>query len=1272
MASSDLVVGLLAVLKAGGAYVPVDLGYPEERVAWMLEDSRPRVILGDGGIAEGLPVPETAEWRPTIVRLDQVGETLDSWPDTAPESGVDGDAVAYVIYTSGSTGRPKGVVVGHRNVVNFFTGMDDAVGLEPVRDTSPGVWLAVTSISFDISVLELLWTLGRGFEVVLMRDIFQSSHHGEEASEPVTKRQGTVASPRRAMDFSLFYFASDAELETSRDKYRLLLEGARWADRNGFSAIWTPERHFDAFGGLYPNPSVVGAAVAAVTERIRIRAGSVVLPLHHPIRVAEEWSVVDNLSGGRVDLSFASGWHSDDFVFAPEAYDTRHQNLADGIDTVRRLWRGESLAFPGWKGQQVEVAIHPRPLQPELPVWLTAAGNPATFERAAELGAGLLTHLLGQDLDELGGKIEIYRQAWRAHGHPGEGTVTVMLHTFVGEDSETVRGIVERPFCEYLRGSLGLWRNLVRAMGRSLQDLTAEEEEALLNHAFHRYYDSAGSLMGTPETCLRQVERLRALGVDEVGCLIDFGIDADRTLEALERLGEVRERSQPSHRSVMRTASEPSEVARDTSLAAQIRRHGVTHLQCTPSMARMLTLDPEMAEALGCLETLLVGGEALGEELAATLDRRVPGGVRNMYGPTETTVWSTTRHLAEGSFADGALDGPMTVGRPIANTRVFTVDPRLQPVPAGIPGELMIAGEGVVQGYLGRPALTAERFIPDPFGGEPGARLYRTGDRVRFLASGELEFLGRVDHQIKIRGHRIEPGEIEATLEHHPRIEQAVVVGREDRPGEQRLIAYLVPRPGDRVLQPAVSAAERGRLLANHKTYGLPNGMTVAVLDPMQASLAYTELFAHRSYFRHGIHLADGDRVIDAGANVGMFVLNAHLWARDLEVHAFEPIPPTYAVLDANVRLYGLNVETHNLGLSWRQEEADFTFYPMMSGLSGRYSEKQRDLAATRAMIRSGRDRAPDLVDDELDAVLDVEFESEVYRCRLRPLSALIDERGFDRIDLLKIDVERAELDVLRGVRDDHWDLIRQVVLEIDTRANLDGAIEILAARGFALTVEELVDVPAQGDEPEVFVAYLYARRPDDPGAGTAGSVRTIPAHESAPPPAADTTPLTTDLLRGIVEQQLPPYMVPSAFVVLDRLPLTPNGKVDRRALPEPGVDRPRLAASYQEPSTDLQQTIADLWKDLLRVERVGVHDNFFELGGSSLLLVEARTRMRDRLGFDVTLVDLFRDTTVATLAERLEGRSDPDASYQQARGQARKRRVGVPNRRRGRRGEER
>ncbi|MEU6485709.1 amino acid adenylation domain-containing protein [Streptomyces sp. NPDC046887] len=213
-----------------------------------------------------------------------------------------------------------------------------------------------------------------------------------------------------------------------------------------------------------------------------------------------------------------------------------------------------------------------------------------------------------------------------------------------------------------------------------------------------------------------------------------------------------------------------------------IARHGVTAVQGTPSLWQLLVgHEPEALRGL----RILVGGEACPPVLAESL-RALTNDLTNLYGPTETTIWSTAARLSEG----GA--GAPPIGRPIANTRVYVLDEGLAPVAPGVVGELYIAGAGLARGYLGRPGLTAERFTADPFGTEPGARMYRTGDLVRWKADGELEYLGRVDHQVKVRGFRIEPGEIESVLTDHPGIAQAAVTVREDQPGDARLVAYVV------------------------------------------------------------------------------------------------------------------------------------------------------------------------------------------------------------------------------------------------------------------------------------------------------------------------------------------------------------------------------------------------------------------------------------------------------------------------------------------------
>ena len=212
-------------------------------------------------------------------------------------------------------------------------------------------------------------------------------------------------------------------------------------------------------------------------------------------------------------------------------------------------------------------------------------------------------------------------------------------------------------------------------------------------------------------------------------------------------------------------------------------RHNVTHFQCTPSLARMLLSEEAGRDAVRNIQNFLVGGEAFPVDLARDLHRLVGGRVINMYGPTETTVWSTCHVLGE-------VDGPVPIGRPLANQQVYILDQRLRPVPVGVPGELYIAGDGVTRGYLHRAELTAEKFVPDPFTARAGARMYRTGDLARYRGDGVVEFLGRTDHQVKIRGHRIELGEIETRLTEHPHVRSCVIVPREVGPGDVRLVAY--------------------------------------------------------------------------------------------------------------------------------------------------------------------------------------------------------------------------------------------------------------------------------------------------------------------------------------------------------------------------------------------------------------------------------------------------------------------------------------------------
>ncbi|MGH1444745.1 MAG: MupA/Atu3671 family FMN-dependent luciferase-like monooxygenase [Cognatishimia sp.] len=761
--SLDLVVACIAVMKAGAAYLPLDPSFPADRIAMYIEDSATKFILTQSGIASELPKTDAQ-----LVEIDKEIAISASSMDPV-DGGATGQDLAYLIFTSGSTGRPKGVMLEHRNVSNFFAGMDSRIQ----RD-GPSTWLAVTSLSFDISVLELFYTLARGFKLVIS---------GDESATQISN--GPVGTSESGMDFSLYYWGNDDG--AGPDKYKLLLEGAKFADDNGFCAVWTPERHFHAFGGPYPNPSVTGAAVAGLTKNIGVRAGSCVAPLHHTARIAEEWAVIDNLTNGKAGLAIASGWQPDDFVLRPENTPPANKPaMFEQIKDLRKLWKGEPVEFARQDGSMLPVITQPRPVSSEPALWVTTAGNPETWKEAGRNGTNVLTHLLGQSVDEVADKIKLYHEALRESGfNPADFQVTLMLHSFVGDDRESVREIAREPMKDYLRSAAGLIKQYAWAFPAfkkpegvknpfelDLGSLNEDEMEGILDFAFLRYFEDSG-LFGTVDECVQRVESLKRIGVTEIACLIDYGIPTHVVLEGLKPLARVLELS-----------NQTGGVAEsDVSIAGQIIRHKATHLQCTPSMARMLTMNQEASIALGQVDHLMIGGEALSGALVADLNAVTGASVTNMYGPTETTIWSSTA-VAKSS------DGVVNIGQPIANTSLFVLDDQLQPVSMGIAGELFIGGEGVARGYWDRPELTAERFIQNPFE-HGGDRLYRTGDLVRARLDGGLDFIGRADNQVKLRGYRIELGEIESRLEELPDIAQAVVIPREDTPGDTRLVAYL-------------------------------------------------------------------------------------------------------------------------------------------------------------------------------------------------------------------------------------------------------------------------------------------------------------------------------------------------------------------------------------------------------------------------------------------------------------------------------------------------
>ena len=1308
----DMMVALLATLKAGGAYVPLDPGYPEARITMMLEDCIPRVILTQESLADNLPQP-----RPETLSLDSAGLRGGS-RETAVTCAATPSSLAYMIFTSGSTGRPKGVMIEHRNVANFFVGMDERIG------TTPGVWLAVTSISFDISVLELFWTLGRGFKVVIQ----------DEASKASLNRR-TAARNTRPLEFSLFYFAADAG-KSGTGRYRLLLDGARYADTHGFRAIWTPERHFHAFGGLYPNPSVTSAAIAAITENVQIRAGSVVLPLHDPIRIAEEWSVVDNLSNGRVGLSFASGWHANDFALAPQNYETRKEFMYKGMETIKRLWRGESVTVKNGTGQDIQVSILPRPVQADPQFWVSAAGSTATFESAGAMGANMLTNMLGQSVADLKERIAAYRAARKKAGHEGNGHVSLMLHTFVGTDVDTVKKLVREPFMNYLRTSTDLvkqarWEfpafarkgvDAPRAEQTGMDDLSPEDENALMGMAFERYFKTHG-LFGTPESCAEMIDTLKDIGVDEVACLIDFGVDEETVLASLDGLNTLRQLS-----------NAPAAVGDDFAISMQLRKHAVTHLQCTPSLAQVLLLDSDNSAAFAGLRCLMLGGEALPDVLAERFIAMMPTGrLLNMYGPTETTVWSTTAQIRR--------DMPVNIGSPIANTQVYLLDRLDRLSPPGALGELCIGGAGVVRGYHARPDLTAERFVTRTIdrSGSP-IRLYRTGDLARWQSNGTLSFAGRLDHQLKVRGYRIELGEIENALLSHPDVDQAVVVPREDTPGDKRLIGYVSTR------REHASGAGTERTEYWRDIWGQAYAEGSADVEDVAFNvsgwsssvtgdkLPDAEMKEWVDHTVGRIRELKPRRILSIGCGTGLLLFRL---APDCEAYTgVDYAAPALANIRRGLEEKSLTnvslVESPAHDLSVIPDAAfdvvvinsviqyfptaEYLLLVLRQAISklapggALFIGDVRSLSLLNAfhtavvLARTAPTASLDVVASavnerltrESELVIDPEFfenfastdptvdgisvelkhttatnemscfrydvvlrKASAQRKGVRPtplgmraidasglttLSAVSDALAASpsgiRLNGLKnarVVREFRAADMLQNPTGGTAHTLAEVQATVAAETGLDPAAVYALGSRFEVKLKPTPGSPDRFDAVFAPESDEWYQRPVVHRA-SAAAPESHRALIREPRPQSVATELVGQLV-GRLAAALPDYMVPDEIIVLDAMPLTPNGKIDRKALPAPVTSRnataPRVA--FAPPSNDLERKISAVWQELLGHAQLGTSDNFFDLGANSLIMMQANSKLRAALGVPLSLVQMFENPTIASLAKYLE-----------------------------------
>jgi len=627
-------------------------------------------------------------------------------------------------------------------------------------------------------------------------------------------------------------------------------------------------------------------------------------------------------------------------------------------------------------------------------------------------------------------------------------------------------------------------------------------------------------------------------------------------------------------------------------------------LKIVPSHIRAL-LDSPRAKHLLPRTHLIIGGEKLTNDLWEQIGSLAPScTVTNHYGPTEATIGSLTFSPRLPEDLSRYKPRSVPIGRPLANVTAYVLDRSGALVPPGGCGELYIGGAGVARGYLRQPGITAESFLPDPFSEVPGSRFYRTGDVVRRLPDGTVEYIQRMDLQIKIRGYRVETGEVEAALRKHEAVKDAYVSVGHNRRSEPELVAYVVARP---------QATPHPDGLVE-----LQNGLSIYQTNGYETEFFAGQIFGDGT-LGSSIRIDDNDTVFDVGANIGLFALYAHGRAKNVRVFAFEPIPDVFDILRKNLDLHQVRAELFQCGLSDGQESAVFTYYPLETCMSGCHADIEYDRKTLLTILKNRMGENAD--GGVLNNVVNERVESRTVECRMTTISDVIRLYNIGRIDLLKIDTEKSEVDVLRGIQEADWPKIRQIVIEAHRDCGgLTQALALLEKHGYQCLVEQ--DPLLR--ETDIFSIFAIPSGGVQlmRGISKGGNV----GHEQA---AVRSRGVNAEELRQYVHQQLPDYMVPSSIILLDSLPLTPNGKLDREALPLPEAVPDQ---AFEPPQTLAEFKMAAIWTELLGVERVSRTSNFFELGGDSIIGIQLVARA-NQIGFHLEPRHLFEYPTLDKLA---------------------------------------
>ena len=624
-------------------------------------------------------------------------------------------------------------------------------------------------------------------------------------------------------------------------------------------------------------------------------------------------------------------------------------------------------------------------------------------------------------------------------------------------------------------------------------------------------------------------------------------------------------------------------------------------------------LQPRYADSL---HAVLVGGDGISDKLWSELADCETIDFYNMYGPTECCV-----DTLYGPISD---DNPVnTVGKPLPGARAYILNRTMEQVPPGVKAELFIGGFGVARGYLGNPALTAQSFVPDPFSTVEGERLYKTSDLASYRNDGTIVFHGRLDNQVKIRGFRVELEEIESAVQEHPLVRKAAAIFDENVEAVNSNLVCFAELLG------SASPLQGG--------YFLPNGLELKHLNKNETDFLYNEIFIDNTYLRGGVSIKDGDTIFDVGANIGLFSLYAKTRAKGLKIYAFEPVPELFEILSSNIHRYVDGVKLFEMAISSHSDGAEFTYYPGYSIMSGFYADEEEEKNVVKRYIQNQNELDVNIEDDPvsnagqvIDDLLKSRFEQQEITCRTRTISQMIEEEGVESLDLLKIDVQKSEMDVLLGIADEHWKIIKQISMEVhDNDGRLQEVVDYLTSHGFRIMT--LQDELLEGTD-----RYnLYAVHEE------------VPEQESADPVlgpesmSADLVPqlcaVNNESFRKFCEKRLPAHMLPNKFIFCEQLPINAMGKILRGELDAKSYVDESEAKPLVTPRNLIESKLLGIWTTVLKHEQIGVCDNFFDLGGHSLLAIQLVSRIRKEFNIELPISVIFDNSTIEQMAKFIE-----------------------------------